>query len=192
MKYKSSKEPDAKYFRETLQNSLNEAEIGEFCEDFLRLLNYNQKRHKDQVPCLIGDDNSGKTSLFLPILALVHHSKIATDTKQRAFNKSMITKSTEVIFIDEASTSTMDIDEWKILMQGGYTACDVKYQMARPFINRCPMLIKTHQKLEFKAEDQPAMGRLKNYIFKSLPALKKRAADWLRMHPMECIASAAK
>ena len=193
VKYESSKEPDAKYFREILQNSLNEAEIGEFCEDFLRLLNYNQKRHKDRVPCLIGDANSGKTSLFLPILALVHHSKIATVTKQRAFNKSMITKSTEVIFIDEASTSTMDIDDWKILTQGGYTACDVKYQTARSFINRCPMLITAQQKLEFKAEDQPAMDRrLKNYTFKSLAAPKKRAADWLRKHPMECIAWAAK
>ena len=132
-----------------------------------------------------------KSSLFLPILALVHHSNIAT--KQRAFNKAMITKSTEVIFIDEASTSTMDIDDWKILTQGGYTACDVKYQTARSFINRCPMLITAQQKLQFKAEDQPAMDRrLRNYTFKSLPAPKKRAADWLRKHPMECVAWAAK
>jgi len=143
------------------------------------------------VPCLIGDANSGKTSLFLPILALVHHSKIATVTKQRAFNKAMITKATEVIFIDEASTSTMDIDDWKILTQGGYTTCDVKYQTARSFINRCPILITAQQKLQFKAEDQPAMdGRLRNYTFKSLP--KKGAADWLRKHPMECVAWAAK
>ena len=193
VKFDSSKEPDAKYFREILQNSLNEAEIGEFCEDFLRLLNFNQKRHKDRVPCLVGDANSGKTSLFLPILASVHQSKIATVTKQTTFNKAMITKSTEVIFIDEASTSTMDIDDWKILTQGGYTACDVKYQTARSFINRCPMLITAQQKLQFKAEDQPAMERrLRNYTFKSLPAPKKRAADWLRKHPMECVAWAAK
>lgn len=192
-KYDPSKQPDGKYFREILQNSLTEVEIGEFCEDFLRLLNVNKKRHKDRVPCLIGDANSGKTSLFQPILALVHHSKIATVTKQRAFNKAMITKSTEVIFIDEASTSTMDIDDWKILTQGGYTACDVKYQTAKSFINRCPMLITAQQKLQFKAEDQPAMDRrLRNYTFKSLAAPKKRAADWLRKHPMECVVWAAK
>ena len=105
----------------------------------------------------------------------------------------MITKLTEVIFIDEASTSTMDIDDWKILTQGGYTVCDVKYQTARSFINRCPMLITAQQKLHFKAEDQPAMDRrLRNYTLKSLPAPKKRAADWLRKHPMECVAWAAK
>lgn len=192
VKYDPSKQPEPKYFREILQNSLTEDETGEFCEDFLRLLNFNKKRHKDRVPCLIGDANSGKTSLFQPILALVHHSNIATVTKQRVFNKAMINKSTEVIFIDEASTSTMDIDDWKILTQGGYTACDVKYQTAKSFINRCPMLITAQRKLQFKDEDQPAMDRrLRNYTFKSLAAPKKRAAEWLRKHPMECIVWAA-
>ena len=167
-------------------------EIGEFCEDFLKLLNFNKKCHKDKVPCLIGDANSGKTSLFHPILGLVHHTNIATITKQRVFNKAMISKSTEVIFIDEASTSTMDVDDWKILTQGGYTAYNVKYQTAKSFINRCPMLLTAQNKLEFKPEDQPAMDRrLRNYNFKSLPAPKKRASTWLRRHPMECIVWAA-
>jgi len=67
-----------KYFKEILENSLQEAEISTFCEDFLKLLNHNQKRHKDRVPCLIGAANSGKTSLFQPLLGLIHHSHIAT------------------------------------------------------------------------------------------------------------------
>ena len=37
--------------------------------------------------------------------------------------------------------TTLDIDDWKILTQGGYAAHDVKYQNAQAFINRCPMLI---------------------------------------------------
>jgi energy-coupling factor transporter ATP-binding protein EcfA2 len=92
-----------------------------FCEDFLRLLHHNQKRHKQKVPCLIGEADSGKTSLFYPLFGLIHHTNIATITKQKAFNKSMINKFTEVIFIDEASVSMMDIDDWKILTQGIYT-----------------------------------------------------------------------
>ena len=55
------------------------------------------------MPCLVGDTNSGKTSLFMPILGLINHGKVATVTKQKAFNKSMITPFTEVIFIDEAT-----------------------------------------------------------------------------------------
>ncbi|CAH3023600.1 unnamed protein product, partial [Porites evermanni] len=162
--------------------------------DFLELLNFNKKSHKDKVPCLIGDGdaNSGKTSLFHPILGIVHHTNIATITRQRVFNKAMILKSTKVIFIDEASTSTMDIDDWNILTQGGYTACDVKYQTAKSFINRCPMLLTAQTKLHFKPEDQPAMDRrLRNYSFKSLPAPKKSASAWLRRHPIECIVWAA-
>lgn len=55
------------------------------------------------------------------------------------------------------------------------------------------MLITAQQKLQFKAEDQPVMNRrLRNYTFKSLPAPKKRAADWLPKHPMECVVWAAK
>ena len=149
--------------------------MNEFSEDFLKLLHFNQKRHKDKVPCLIGDANSGKTSHFQPVLGLIHHSNIATVTKQRAFNKAVINKATEVIFIDEASVSTMEIDDWKILTQGGYTAADVKYQTAKSFINRCPMLLTAQQNLQFKPEDQPAMDRrLRNYTFKSLPEPPKK------------------
>ena len=120
-------DPNPKYFKEVLENSLRERELAKFCNDFLKLLSYNQKQHKDKVPCLIGDANSGKTSLFFPILGLVHHGNVATVIKQRASNKSMITPFTEVIFIDEATESTLDMDDWKILTQGGYAAHDVKY-----------------------------------------------------------------
>ena len=116
--YDPTRGPQRKYFKEILENSLTEAEIEEFCEDYLRLLNHNQKRHKDKVPCIIEDASSGKTSLFQPVLGLVHYSNIATITKQRAFNKAMINRATEVIFIDEASVSTMEIDDWKIFTQG--------------------------------------------------------------------------
>ena len=191
-KYDPQRTADPKYFREILENSLTDSDISEFCDDFLKLLHFNQKRHKDKVPCLIGDANSGKTSLFQPVLGLIHHSNIATVTKQRAFNKAMIKKTTEVIFIDEASISTMEIDDWKILTQGGYTAADVKYQTAKSFINRCPMLLTAQQKLQFKPEDQPAMDRrLRHYTFKSLPEPKKKAAEWLRKNPMHCVVWAA-
>ena len=86
----------------------------------------------------------------------------------------------------------MDIDDWKILTQGGYTAADVKYQTAKSFINRCPMLLTAQQKLQFKPEDQPAMDRrLRHYTFKSLPEPKKKAAGWLRKNPMHCVVWAA-
>ena len=104
----------------------------------------------------------------------------------------MISKNTEVIFIDEASSSSLDVDDWKIITQGGYTACDVKYKTAKSFFNRCPMFMTAQKKLEFEPEDQLAMDRrIRYYEFKSLPSPKKKAAQWLRKHPVECIAWAA-
>ena len=185
--FDSARDPDPKYFREVLENSLSPQEVAKFCDDFLKLLLYNKKQHKDKVPCLVGDANSGKTSLFMPILGLIHHGNVATVTKQKAFNKSMITPFTEVIFIDEATERTLDIDDWKILTQGGYAAHDVKYQSARAFINRCPMLIISQRKLEFGPADQPAMEQsLRTYTFRSLPWPKK-ASNWIRTHPMDCV-----
>lgn len=186
--YDSNKEADPKYFREILENSLSQSEVSTFCEDYLKLLNYNKKQHKDRVPCLVGDANSGKTSLFFPIQGLVHHGNIATVTKQRAFNKAMISPFTEVIFIDEADENTLDISDWKLLTQGGYAAHDVKYQTARAFINKCPMLITAQHKLQFGTVHQPAMDkRLRTYHFKRLTNPKKKAVAWLRKHPMECV-----
>ena len=110
--------------------------MANFCDDFLKLLNYSQKQHKDKVPCLVGEATNHKTSLFFPVQGLVHHGNIATVTKQRAFNKAIITSFTEVIFIDEASESTLDIGDWKVLTQGGYSAHYVKYQTAKAFRNK--------------------------------------------------------
>ena len=110
-KYDPTKDSDPKYFKEILENSVSVVEVQLFCEDFLKLLNHNKKRHKDKVPCLVGAANSGKTSLFQPILGLVHHHNVVTITKQRVFNKAMINRFTQVIFIDEASPSTLDIDD---------------------------------------------------------------------------------
>ena len=190
--YDPEKDADPKYFRQILENSLSDSEVATFCEDFLRLLNYNKKKHKDRVPCLVGAANSGKTSLFFPIQGLVHHGNIATVTKQRAFNKAMITPFTEVIFIDEVDEGALDIADWKILTQGGYSAHDVKYQTAKPFMNKCPMLVTAQQELNFGAAHQPAMDRrLRTYHFKSLPHPKKKAAAWLRKNAMECVVWAA-
>ena len=162
--------------------------MAKFCDDFLKLLSYNNKRHKDKVPCLVADANSGKTSLFFPILGLIHHGNVATVTKQRAFNKSMVTPFTEVIFIDEATETTLDIDDWKILTQGGYAAHDGKYQSARAIINRCPMLITSQRKLNFVPANQAAMDRrLKTCSFRSLSKPKKKASVWMKKHAMDCV-----
>ena len=54
------------------------------------------------------------------------------------------------------------------------------------------MLLTVQQKLECRPEDQAAMAcRLRNYVFKSLPNPRKKAAEWLRKHSMDCVAWAS-
>ena len=186
--YDSTKDPDPKYFKEILENSFSPDEVAHFCDDFLKLLNYNKKQHKDKAPCLVGEANSGKTSLFFPIQGLVHHGNIATVTRQRAFNKVMITPFTEMIFIDEASENALDITDWKVLTQGGYSAHDVKYQTAKAFLNKCPMIITAQCKLQFGPTYQAAVEkRLRTYVFKTLSNPKKSAAEWLKKHAKDYV-----
>lgn len=66
------------------------------------------------VPCLIGSADNGKTSLFAPIRGIVPTHRIGTITKQRHFNKSMMNRDCEVMFLDEATADLMDVDDWKV------------------------------------------------------------------------------
>ena len=63
--YNSFADPDPKYFKQILENSLSEEQMKRFCSDFLAL--FQQKEHKQPVPCSIGASDSGKTSLFSPV-----------------------------------------------------------------------------------------------------------------------------
>ena len=69
--YDHTKNSEPGYFQAILENSLDEVEISHFCEYFLRLLNHGGKQHKERVLCLIGEPNSGKTSLFTPLTAII-------------------------------------------------------------------------------------------------------------------------
>ena len=71
VQYPHTKEPEAKYFQEILENSLSPTGVTHFCEYYLRLLNHGIKQHKEKVMCLIGEPNSGKTSLFTPITRII-------------------------------------------------------------------------------------------------------------------------
>ena len=71
VEYKHDKVPDPHYFKEILENSLSKTEVQFFCEYFIRLLHCGTKQHKEKVLCLIGEPNSGKTSLFAPITRMI-------------------------------------------------------------------------------------------------------------------------
>ncbi|KAK3737765.1 hypothetical protein QZH41_002735 [Actinostola sp. cb2023] len=176
-----------------MTNSLSPDEVSSLCEDFLKLFDCQTRHHKQRVPCLIGPSNSGKTSLFMATNRIIDPSKVARVTKQREFNKAMIDEDTELINLDEARVELMEIDDWKIITQGGWTAHDRKWKTAKGFLNKAPIFITCQKELDFgSTEDNEAMNnRLNKYKFKTLPVVDKEAAKWIKDHPMDCITWAA-
>ena len=67
--FDSTKEPDPKYSRQIFENNLSPEEQSNFCKHFLKLLSYNKKKHTHNGSCLVGNANSGQTSLFFPLRA---------------------------------------------------------------------------------------------------------------------------
>ena len=61
----------AQYTQEILEKSLSRTDGTYFCEYYFRLLKHGIKQHKEKVVCLIGEPNSGKTSLFTPITRII-------------------------------------------------------------------------------------------------------------------------
>ena len=162
--YKHTKKPDPGYFKQILENSLNELEMAHFCEYFIRLLNCRLKQHKEKVLCLVGEPKSGKTSLFTPISRLIQARYIAMITTQKAFNKSLVDENTQIIFLDEAHANLMDPDDWKIFTQGGLTAHDRKYKTSES--NKMPHVYHLSDWPGFRRAPQHRHGReLKKVLF---------------------------
>ena len=184
---------DPGFFKEILENSLDEEQTVQFCKDFLNLFKLNSRQHKDKVPCLIGPSNSGKTSILLATSKIIDQTKVARVLKQKEFNKSMINEETQLINLDEAVVNLMDVDDWKVLLQGGLTAHDVKYRSAKSFVNSAPIFITSQKDLDFgsKVDNEAMENRLTKYFFKPLPEVVPEAALWLKEHPMHCIVWAA-
>ena len=136
--------------------------------------------------CLIGEPNSGKTSLFTPISRLIPARYTAMISKQKAFNKSLVDENTQIIFLDEAQyTKLMDPDNWKILTQGGLTAHDRKYKTSSLAVIRCPMFITSQTDMDFGGEHNTAMdARLRKFFIRSLTSPR---VEGVRANAMDCI-----
>ena len=49
MPYDHLNGPEPRYFQQILENSLEKQQVQQLCEDFINLLKYNQKSHKQKV-----------------------------------------------------------------------------------------------------------------------------------------------
>ena len=81
--------------------------------------------------CVLGENDSGKTSWANVLFGLIHPSKIAVLSKEKNFGASMISERTELLFIDEWVYETMAPDQMETILQGGYFSQAIKHESPR-------------------------------------------------------------
>ena len=69
---------------------------------------------------MIGPKDSGKTSWVAPFQGIIPISRIATITRERQFSTQCVNEATQLIFMDEWSTDSLDAETAKKLFQGEY------------------------------------------------------------------------
>lgn len=85
------------------------------------------KIRKGNKECLVGDADNGKASLaFFSILSIIYYSNVAMIAREKVFNKAIISKEIKVILVNKVSPPMLDVDDWTIPTQGGFTACKLK------------------------------------------------------------------
>ena len=132
--------------------------------------------------------------LRIKIVALIVFRYIAMITKQKSFNKSLVDRNSQVIFLDEAHAGLLDADDWKILSQGGLTAHDRKYQKTTPTVIRCSMFLTCQKELDFSEDNNAAMDvRLRKFYFRSLTAPPvAHVQQYLKDNAMDCLVWASR
>jgi len=124
------KNPTPKIFMNFLANSfVSTDERRHFLRKYYQCLCAKQFEHKTRKLCIVGEKDSGKTSLLAPLQGIMPIERIATLTKEKQFSAQMISEDTELVFVDEWSPQTLDAEDAKKLLQGGYFVTAVKHKV---------------------------------------------------------------
>ena len=76
----------------------------------------------------------------------------------------MTESQTDVIFLDEAHRDLLDVDDWKIICQGGFNSHNVQWKKAEGFHCHASMYIMCQKEMDFSDAHNDAMNRrLHNY-----------------------------
>ena len=90
--------------------------------------------------------------------------------------------------MDEWSTSSMDSELAKTVLQGGWMKTSVKHQRPRCFFSTCPFYITANEVPDFGDEQENVLRRVIVYETESLPATNLAAEKWMYDNAMHCIA----
>ena len=120
LSYDSTATPEAKYFQEFIENSFPDDEIkANFLNKFYQCLMAGKMQHKCRKLLVCGPKDSGKTTWVSVFLTVIDRTYIASLIKEKTFSSMMINEDTQLVFLDEWTSDTLQSDTAKTVLQGG-------------------------------------------------------------------------
>jgi hypothetical protein len=128
-KFKKNRVPQPKLFISGLENSFEDPETRkEFMRKYYQCLLTGRFQHKTRKLCVVGPKDSGKTSWVAPFQGIIPIRRIATITREKQFSTQCIDEGTQLVFMDEWASDSLDAETAKKLLQGGFYVVSVKHQ----------------------------------------------------------------
>ncbi len=187
--YDSNKIPDPSYFKEAILNSFPNVKCrANFLNKFYQCLMCGKMPHKIPKLVVCGPKDSGKTSWASVFFGLIPRKFIASITQENQFSAAMINEDTQLVFLDEWSSNTLQSDMAKTVLQGGYLVKAVKHGKPVNFENKAPFFITTNEMPYFGTEDENVRRRVAIFKTKALRNCISNVDRWLRENAMECVA----
>ena len=184
----SNRSGDGGYFAHSILNSFPDVPIRvDFLNKFYQCLLFGQLEHKTKKLVVCGDNNSGKSSWAKVFFGLLNRSRIVSVTQEKKFGMAMVNENTELIFIDEWSTKTLDISNVKILFQGGWMTRPVKFKDPEQLHNQAGMYLTCNVLPDFGDEQPNVNRRIAVFHTKEIKDIKTQAPKWIENNPMECL-----
>lgn len=187
--YNPDRVPHPKPFVDSLENSFedNDTRI-KFIRKYYQLLLHKQFPMKTRKLCVVGETDSGKTAWFSPFQGIIPTANIAGVTREKQFAGHLITDETEIVFMDEWSTDSLNAEDAKKVLQGGLLMLPQKHKNAEKTVYRSGFYITTNEMPDFgEGPDGRAIERrLSVFTTQPIPNPRNRVSDWYRKNAM-CI-----
>jgi hypothetical protein len=180
--------PNPATFVDTITNSfptLEERAL--FCCKYYQLLFYHRHQMKTKALMVVGEKDSGKTTIVNPVLRLIPPEHVASITKENQFSCSMIDENTQLTFVDEFTEDRMDGSQAKNVIQGGFMVTANKHTKARTLHNRSQFYFTAQKLPHWGADDENVKRRLEIFTMKKLQNVQGNVASWLTSNWFECL-----
>ena len=159
----------------------------DFLNKFYQCLLVHQLPHKTRKLVLVGDSDSGKSSLVNILFGIIPQSKIAIVTKESNFGLSMIGEDTELLYIDEWCTEMMAADTVKTLFQGGAFPQSIKHRTPKMQCMKAGVFVTCNSLPNFNQDQKNVERRLAFYETSELSQKSVEAPEWMKENCMNCI-----